>query len=384
MFFTMMYYQFKRLLRSKQTLFWSIVFPIILGTLFSFGFGDIMDETETFHAIPVAVVQDENADEIFLTVVDELSKEGDNKLLDITKCNKEQAEQLLTDEKISGYFIIGEETKLVVSQNGINQSTLKEIVDRFQRTQYVTSSIIKENPELLKNPDEIQKITEQLIGGLQYVSERKLGSGEQDSMLGYFFALIAFTCMYGSLWGLDIVVALQGNISPLGARRCVAPTNKLKLLLADGLSAFCVHMAEIFLVIVYLIYVLGVDFGNHLSYVMLSSVFGSMIGICMGIFIGAAVKGTEKTKEAVVLSVSMLFSFCSGLMIVSMPHIIEEHFPLFNRINPCTLLVNSFMSLDIYSDKTKYFECLINMAVLSAILLVASFLVMRRKKYASI
>ena len=67
------------MLRSKESLFWSFLFPIALSTFMFMAFGNIYESTELQKAVPVAIVKNQD-NEIFESVVKTLS-EGDDKLL---------------------------------------------------------------------------------------------------------------------------------------------------------------------------------------------------------------------------------------------------------------------------------------------------------------
>jgi ABC-2 type transport system permease protein len=190
--------------------------------------------------------------------------------------------------------------------------------------------------------------------------------------------------IYGSLLGVTIVLSLEGNQSPLGARRNISPTHKLKILCADTIGSIIIHTASIFILLAYLIFVLKIDFGSNVGYVMLASAQGCIIGVCMGVFLGAIVKGGEAIKTSFAIAVSMAFSFMSGLMVNNMPHIVEENCPILNRINPCTLLSNCFYSLNVYGDFTEFWKNFIGMIIISVVFIFGAFLLLRRRKYASI
>ena len=49
----------KMLLRTKATIFWTLVFPIILATFFNLAFGNLAEE-EKFEPFNIAVIQNEN------------------------------------------------------------------------------------------------------------------------------------------------------------------------------------------------------------------------------------------------------------------------------------------------------------------------------------
>ena len=71
-------------------------------------------------------------------------------------------------------------------------------------------------------------------------------------------------------------------------------------------------------------------------------------------------------------------------MVGNMKDIVEKNLPVFNRINPAALITDCFYSLNIYDDLTVYLRSLISLAVISMLLCLGSFFMMRRKKYASI
>ena len=55
-------YEVIRVLRQKEELFWVLLFPVILGTMFHFAFDNLSNATENFHTIPAAVCLEEGAE----------------------------------------------------------------------------------------------------------------------------------------------------------------------------------------------------------------------------------------------------------------------------------------------------------------------------------
>ena len=89
-------YECKTVLRQKEELFWVMIFPLALGTMFYFAFGNLTNSTENFHTIPVAVCAETNAkDDNFKQVLEMLSKEVEPPLIGITDTNWEDAVDLL-------------------------------------------------------------------------------------------------------------------------------------------------------------------------------------------------------------------------------------------------------------------------------------------------
>ena len=100
-------YRMKCLLRDKETVFWTLAFPIVLALFFNLALSGINDQ-ETFRAIDVAVVNDEEyqKDEIFQSVLQEVST-GESPLFNLHVVIKEQAEKMLEDNEVAGYLMAG-------------------------------------------------------------------------------------------------------------------------------------------------------------------------------------------------------------------------------------------------------------------------------------
>ena len=92
-----------------------------------------------------------------------------------------------------------------------------------------------------------------------------LGGGSFDTSLSYFFAVIGMACLYGCFLGVRCPIDMQANLSALGARRSVTPTHRLKLVIADMLATFAVHFCNIVILLIYMKYILRIDFGEHIG-----------------------------------------------------------------------------------------------------------------------
>ena len=56
MFMHVFSYRFKCLLHDRETMFWTLLFSLVLATFFYFAFGNLTDRLESFNPIGVAVV----------------------------------------------------------------------------------------------------------------------------------------------------------------------------------------------------------------------------------------------------------------------------------------------------------------------------------------
>ncbi len=378
MFGKLFIYNLKRQLRSKERVFWNLCFPIILGTLFAVTFGGSMEKDELLQTIPIAYVEENGADQEFVMVLNSL-KEEEKPLVDVTETAWNEGKQLLSREKVEGVIRNTEEgITLYVLEEGLNQSVLELIVEQYQQQKSVIMEIASVHPEKLP------EILEQMDEEISVLYEEKYTDGSMDVMNGYFYALIAMSCLYGCFGGVNCAVDHKADLSALAARRVVASTNRFVAMVADVLS----HLLEVFVFtmfsVFYLKYAMQVDFANKLLPMMLVVLVGSFIGVATGFFIGSIGHAKADSKQGIAVAITMTECFLSGLMVGSMYQIIEDICPLINKINPASLIVDALYSLDIYSDYSRYGLNLGILCIVAAVLCVAGYLMVRRERYASV
>ena len=113
-------YSLKILFKNKGLLFWTFIFPIILGTLFNLAFSNI-EKTETFNKIDVAITPNNNS--YIISAFKVLQKEN---VIKIQSSNLENSKKLLENKKVIGYI---DNNILYVNSNGGKETILKSIMD---------------------------------------------------------------------------------------------------------------------------------------------------------------------------------------------------------------------------------------------------------------
>ncbi len=376
-------YRLKCLVRDKETVFWTLIFSILTATLFYFGFGHLTTECERFSPVKTVAVNSqayrENAN--FRQVLESLSEAGENQILELTAAGEKEAERLLEDGKAAGVITVGEPGEpigLTVKQRGINQSILKAILDEYSQTTKTVTDIV------LQNPAALQQIIGDLENRKSYTEQVSFSDAVPDTMLGYFYALIAMACMYSGFWGLRNTIDVQADLSNQGARRSVAPTHKLSVVLADALAALAISFAEVLVLLAYLVLVLGINFGNQLGYVLLTCLAGCIAGVSFGNFIGTVSRGSEGVKTGLLVGASTTMSFLAGLMWVDMKYAVASKAPVLSYINPAALISDAFYSLYVFDTHRRFFMNIGMLCLISAVMCTVSFMWLRRERYASI
>ncbi len=374
-------YRFVQTIRNSSNMFWALLFPIILGTLFYLSFGSAGLEStgeSRWDKIKVTVVKDtdpsENAQafEGFLTQMD-------GETLDIQDISTEsEALSALNEETISGIFYVRDTPSLTVAKNGLNESILTSVLESYNQNAAMFREIAMTHPEKL--PDALDAMNDYR----NTTAEVSLGGKDLNPNVQYFFALVAYACLSGAFLGVQSSIDGQANISALGARRSITPTHKLTLILIDMAVLFIIHFFNILILCLYITHVLGISLGNDVGALLLVDFMGSMIGVCLGVAIGCLARISYGMKTGVCVLFTLFPGFLAGLMFGNMKNIIELHCPIINRINPAAVLSDAFYCMGIYNDMERFTRCLVILAVMSTLLLTVAFLGIRRERYDSI
>ena len=130
-------------LKNFGTTFWPLVFPILLGTMFYFAFGNINDAD--FATVSVAVVRQEKADTLFLMFLDQVENNADQ-LISTKELTYDEACSQLENEQISGIYVVGETPSLTVSASGIPQSILQSVLSSYETGKTTIRTIVRTHP----------------------------------------------------------------------------------------------------------------------------------------------------------------------------------------------------------------------------------------------
>ena len=386
-------YTFKTLLKNKALIFWTFAFPIILGTFFNMAFSNIT-KSEKLDIIKIAIVDNEDFknNEIFSETFKTLSDEKNSDQLFETKyVNEDKAKNLLDDDKIDGYMkLVDDNPSIVVSKSGINQTILKLVTEE-----------ISQNSIMIKNLSETE-IQKQIQSGNYNINYEKIytsvyemistndvklkdiSSTKIDFAMIEFYTLIAMTCLYGGIIGMVSINNSLANMGNIGKRVSIAPTKKSIVILSSLAASYIIQLLGIILLFIYTIFVLKVDYGNNILLIILLGSIGSLAGLAMGVAVGTIIKSNEGFKVGILLGITMLGSFLSGMMGITLKYYIDRFVPFINKINPAAMITDGFYALYYYTNLNRYWFNIISLLIFSFILIVISFIQLRRQKYDSI
>jgi ABC-2 type transport system permease protein len=379
MFFHIFTNRFKCLLRDRQLIFWTLLYPLVLGTFFSLAFSNI-GGSDAFTSIPIAVVNNAGyqTDLAFQSALNSVSGSGaeEEPLFAVTLASKQEADKQLEEGAVRGYIIVEDDVHVVVKESGISQTIIKQFVDSYLQTGAAFTRIAQSNPAAAAGM--------QYDSSASYVKEIAPGKTEPETWVIYYYALISMASLFGGFWGIREIEDIQANLSARAARLNVAPLHKLKTLVYSFPAAIAIQFLSCLVLVIYLNFVLGVHFGDQLAFILIACLAGSITGVTFGAMIGAAVKGGDGIKTAVLLTVSLMLSFLSGLMVTDIKYTVVRAVPAMAYLNPANLISDAFYALYYYSSYEKFFENIGILLGFSAVFTLIVYLITRRQRYASL
>lgn len=375
-------YALLRLMRNKANLFWILVFPIVLGCFFKIAFSNIT-ASESFHTIPVAVVEGDNADATaFHTMIEQLSGDSEDAMLSATFCDDKKARTLLEKGKVDGIFYTTDTVELAVNSDlsdaSINQSILQSLLTQY----YLNRDLIVQM--LTTNPGNIESLVDSIGQSVDTRKEVSLTRNNIDTYDQYFYNLIAMACLYTAMGGINLAINNSANLSSLAARKTIAPAKRAALIGTELLAIILFESLLNMVSFLFIVTVLGIHMTTHLGLALLTILISTTFSITFGMFLGCVGPKSEGGKTGLMFAVVMPLCFLSGLMMGTMRMVVEKYAPFVNRINPAALISDSFYALNNYDTLTRYTGNILTLLLMTALFLIISILVTRRKTYASL
>ncbi len=375
-------YRLKCLVRDRQMLFWTLIFPILLAALFGMAFSNL-GNADNFTSIPIAVVnnaqyQNETGFQSALQLASDENPESTNQLFHIRLESREEADADLQNSNIKGYILLDNGFHLIVKESDISQSIIKQFLDTYLQTASAYKTIAQSSPAAamhIVSPASQNHISE--------LTPSERFSTTPASLIS-FYGLIGMACLFGGFWGRKQISDHQANLSPQGARINMAPVHKLKSLGYSLLAAILIQFITLLALLAFLAFAIGIDFGSQIGYILLICLAGSMVGVAFGALIGAATKKNDHFKTILLMSASMLCTFLTGMMAANVKSAILQYAPILAYLNPANVISDAFYSLYYYSSPDRFYLSIAILFGMSGVFYFIVYLISRRQRYASI
>lgn len=380
-------YTLSTLFKNKSLIFWTFAFPIILCLLFQLAFSDI-EKNEKLDIFNIAIINNEefNDNEIYKDTFYTLGDQAnDDRLFSIKYVDINQAKTLLDNDDIKGYFILeNDKGKIVTKTSGVYETVLKYVVDEINETSKMTSKLTE--MEIKKGIVDYEKISQNVRELLETEETytHDISQSHMSYMLVEFYTLIAMTCLYGGVVVMEAMNQTLPNMSSIGKRVSISPMKKSKLILSSILASLVIELIGVTILLLFCNFILHIDFGDHLIYIIPLSFVGTLAGLSLGLFVSIIIKAHENTKVGIIIAISMALSILSGMTGVVLKYVIDKNMPIINKLNPASMITDGFYSLYYYDTLDRYITDVVSLLIFALFFIGISCFILRRQKYDNI
>lgn len=369
---------FKITLSDKISIFWVLLFPIILGTFFMLAFEGLKNK-DNFTSIKVAFVGDVDKSESSLySIMEDLPYESEqsevtNMFLLSEVATKEEAEQQLNDKEIKGYIYNDE---LYIYKNGMSETVIKTVMEIYYKA-FDQATALVENTALTY-PEAFARV----------FKENNLfeETGEKTSSLleSYYYSVLGMAIMLASSFSLVGTAFILPNQTEIGKRIAISPQSKIKILLLILFVNFVIMMSIFILILLYFKFVVGIPF-HYPVRVIIITFLGALFALALGFSENILMsKLSFNTKVGINTTIGVFGGFLSGMMFQPMKYFTEKYIPFLKYINPVNLITDGLLSIEQYNHHIRYYINLGCLALFTIILITLSALKFRREKYESL
>lgn len=375
-------YNFLSLFKNKALLFWTLVFPMVLGIFFKFAFSNL-EKGDFFTTINIAIIDSEDIPTGFLDSIGGAKYNNEIPLFNYELKNKDEAFELLENGKISGVIEIhsNEDITLSVVSGGFKQTIIKSFLDQYMQINASIKSLVV----LSHGEANIEDIIRDLTDQTEYLKDMESKTKRTSFISHFFFTLVGMAVLYGSFWGTMVVERIIPTNENQGIRLSISPVKRKNLLFIGMFSSFVIHFLEMIVIILFLKYVLTVDFNTNFIFLVITTGLGAMLAISFGALIAMLLRRkSEGTKIAVTIITSMAGSFLAGMMNMDVKYYVQTNVPFLQYINPVSIITDALFSLSYYTDYSRFITNIVILGVMTVVFLTVTAILFRRDSYESI
>lgn len=434
----------RTLLLTPSAVVWTLIFPIVLATVFNFMF-EPMRSTGSVEAVKVAVVADDAwEDSPFSQVVDTLS-EADEPLLAVHPVATEQeARELIAEGSVAGAYIVdavGNEgnaeqsgsdeldavdaagpadaagaasgsgtaagssdvststssagstgaPRIILAPAGsgtgsdasydVNRAILESVATSYLQSEALIEELATHDPVALSDPTTI----ENALGLSVSVREVSLTHAQPDSMVRFYYALLGMASIFAAQLAGESVWHLQPTSSAAGARRTVSSTSRMRLLIPTIGACWAVSTTFLAIAFGYICLTAHIDFSGREGLCLVGIAAASLLSCGIGALVGALPgRMGSDSRRGILTALTCLLSLFAGLYgepTMELADTIAQALPAATWLNPVCLIRDLFYTVYYYDTLIPFALRLAACMGIAAALLTVSAACMRRSAH---
>lgn len=434
----------RTLLLTPSAVVWTLIFPIVLATVFNFMF-EPMRSTGSVEAVDVAVVADDAwEDSPFSQVVDTLS-EADEPLLAVHPvATEKEARELIAEGSVAGAYIVdaaGNEgnaeqsgsdeldavdaagpadaagaasgsgtaagssdvsdstssagstgaPRIILAPAGsgtgsdasydVNRAILESVATSYLQSEALIEELATHDPMALSDPTTI----ENALGLSVSVREVSLTHAQPDSMVRFYYALLGMASIFAAQLAGESVWHLQPTSSAAGARRTVSSTSRMRLLIPTIGACWAVSTTFLAIAFGYICLTAHIDFSGREGLCLVGIAAASLLSCGIGALVGALPgRMGSDSRRGILTALTCLLSLFAGLYgepTMKLADTIAQALPAATWLNPVCLIRDLFYTVYYYDTLVPFALRLAACMGIAAALLTVSAACMRRSAH---
>lgn len=400
MFKHLITYNLKIFFGNREGVAYSIIFPLVFGMIYLFAFQGFFSNDTTYPQIPVAIVRTGNTEESAaseaIATIGEIkdntivAKEANEALLVYVETSETQARTLLEDGIVDHIIYIDTNNNqfklsLEIAPNAVNDlssSIVYAALDHFSSIRGAVMSLYNDALATPNPPATIARIEEKirLLDSQDSALTSHDATENISSMSVYYYASLAYLCIYFMALGISIVTENEANYSASALLMTASPVQKWKRFTVTFMIA-AVSSISVMLLLLYIFHQNGVPLGNDpLRMVALIST-GVLVGLLMGTTLASVLKGKLGLLTGLSIALPLLFGALSGLMAVELKYFLMKTVPILSKLNPVALINDAMYYLNNYPTYDQYNQNMLILGGYALVGLIMTIVALRRTDY---
>lgn len=434
----------RTLLLTPSAVVWTLIFPIVLATVFNFMF-EPMRSTGSVEAVDVAVVADDAWEDSPLSQVVDTLSEADEPLLAVHPVATEQeARELIAEGSVAGAYVVdaaGNEgnaeqsgsdeldavdaagpadaagaasgsgtaagssdvststssagstgaPRIILAPAGsgtgsdasydVNRAILESVATSYLQSEALIEELATHDPMALSDPTTI----ENALGLSVSVREVSLTHAQPDSMVRFYYALLGMASIFAAQLAGESVWHLQPTSSAAGARRTVSSTSRMRLLIPTIGACWAISTTFLAIAFGYICLTAHIDFSEREGLCLVGIAAASLLSCGIGALVGALPgRMGSDSRRGILMALTCLLSLFAGLYgepTMELADTVAHVFPAATWLNPVCLIRDLFYTVYYYDTLVPFSLRLAACAGIAAVLLAVSAACMRRSAH---
>lgn len=387
-------YQLRTLVRERSMLVWTLMFPLVLATVFMAMFARIDNAELT--PMPLGVVADQAYSQA--TGMSDLMEgisapDATHRLAIVTEYPSEDAARAAADKgTIQGYVVVTDRRPaLRLTGEGAAQETsllLRWAMDSYARTAHMGESIAADTAKGAASPQDadarlaaVSQVLQQVGSGPELTVRTQVTPSASSMTARFYFALLAFAAASGMTMAMVSVRSVVAGSSPTGTRRTMAAVPRWRVLTGVMAAVWVVLTGCLTIGFLYMRHVCQVNFGVHWPWSFLAVAVAALLFSAAGAVLGTV----PHLSTGIVTALTTILSLFTGLYgspSQKLADQVETSVPWLAHANPLWQSTRAYYSLLYYDTLTSFAWAIGAMLAMTAVLAVLAAIRMRRMSHA--